>query len=251
MVTIEAGAFEAFYRSDLQAPVLLWIAPLLFLAYFLLAPRPDPRGAVLPEALPFLRAWALLFTLETILDPWATGPLLRILGIAGTSAATAVMIVFVLVGDFRVFLWVLRLVRRDRSTASVAAEAAAWTLVVPVVAVAATAALDAAFGPLHANSIWLVYELSFAALALFLRFVWLPGHLPDSPLLDYLEDVVEWVLAYYLLWAAADVLILVAGLDLGWALRVLPNQLYYSFFVPFAYARFFMAAHADPDGTEP
>lgn len=244
---MEIGALEAFYRSDLQAPYLLWVAPLLFLAYLVLAPRPDPRGAVLPEAVPFLRAWALLFTLETILDPWATGPLLRILGIAGTSAATVVMIGFVLLGDFRVFLWILRLVRRERTTSGVAAEAAAWTLVVPLVAVATTAALDRAFGPLHDNAIWLVYELSFAALAVFLRFVWLPARVPDSPLLDYLEDVVEWVLAYYLLWAAADVLILVAGLDAGWALRVLPNQLYYSFFLPFAYARFFMAARRTDD----
>ena len=32
-----------------------------------------------------------------------------------------------------------------------------------------------------------------------------------------------------------------------WALRVLPNQLYYSFFLPFAYARFFLAAQRTDD----
>ena len=38
------------------------------------------------------------------------------------------------------------------------------------------------------------------------------------------------------LWATADVLIL-AGVDLGWALRLLPNQLYYAFTVPFFWWR--------------
>jgi DNA polymerase-3 subunit chi len=33
--------------------------------------------------------------------------------------------------------------------------------------------------------------------------------------------------------ASADVLILM-GVDAGWGLRVIPNQLYYAFFVPFA-----------------
>jgi hypothetical protein len=47
--------------------------------------------------------------------------------------------------------------------------------------------------------------------------------------------------AYYVLWLAADVLTVVAGLDVGWALRMVPNQLYYAFWVPFAHFRFFSA----------
>ena len=34
---------------------------------------------------------------------------------------------------------------------------------------------------------------------------------------------------------------ILAGSDLGWALRVIPNQLYYSFCVPFVWWRFFAA----------
>ncbi len=30
-------------------------------------------------------------------------------------------------------------------------------------------------------------------------------------------------------------IILVFGLDAGWALRVIPNQLYYAFYLPFVY----------------
>ncbi len=38
------------------------------------------------------------------------------------------------------------------------------------------------------------------------------------------------------IWATSDLLILYGGLDAGWLLRVLPNQLYYSFWIPMVYA---------------
>ena len=37
----------------------------------------------------------------------------------------------------------------------------------------------------------------------------------------------RFVLLYYGLWAAADALILATGADLGFAVRVVPNVLYY------------------------
>ena len=43
--------------------------------------------------------------------------------------------------------------------------------------------------------------------------------------------------------ALADVLIL-AGWDIGWALRVIPNQLYYVFWVPVVWALFFSPRYA-------
>ena len=43
---------------------------------------------------------------------------------------------------------------------------------------------------------------------------------------------------YYALWAVADVAIL-SGRDWGWALRLVPNQLYYGLLVPLCYALFF------------
>jgi hypothetical protein len=39
--------------------------------------------------------------------------------------------------------------------------------------------------------------------------------------------VSRFVLLYYGLWATADVIILATGSDLGFALRVVPNVLYY------------------------
>lgn len=44
-----------------------------------------------------------------------------------------------------------------------------------------------------------------------------------------------FVLGQYALWVAADLLIL-AGADLGFGLRLLPNALYYAAFLPFVYA---------------
>ena len=48
---------------------------------------------------------------------------------------------------------------------------------------------------------------------------------------------------YYALWAASDVLIL-AGVDEGWLLRCVPNQLYYGLTVPFVWWRFFSPSYA-------
>ena len=61
-------------------------------------------------------------------------------------------------------------------------------------------------------------------------------------------SVATYAAVYYALWATADVLIQVLDLDVGWALRVIPNQLYYAFYVPFAYLRYF-ASGADQDSA--
>jgi hypothetical protein len=76
--------------------------------------------------------------------------------------------------------------------------------------------------------------------ALVLRTWIVPARVPAATprLQAYLRTVLAYVAIYYALWATADVIIL-AGFDLGWALRMLPNQLYYAFFVPFAYGMFF------------
>ena len=90
------------------------------------------------------------------------------------------------------------------------------------------------------------YETKLAALLPTLHLVqheygWIPAQVTASRAdrLDYLRAVMTYVAVYYFLWALADVLILIGGWDLGWALRILPNQLYYAFFVPFVYFKFF------------
>src|SRR5262249_43735398 len=91
-------------------------------------------------------------------------------------------------------------------------------------------------GPLPEQVLWLAYEIAFVALALWWRARRIPDRRPIA--LRYLRAVLAYVALYYALWGVADVLIL-AGVDLGWALRVIPNQLSSSFWSPFAWGLFF------------
>ena len=82
-----------------------------------------------------------------------------------------------------------------------------------------------------------IQRRDFLAMALWLRGVGRPAWVaPNDPERRRgLRAISAYVATYYALWALADVLILVFGLDLGWLLRVIPNQLYYAFFLPFAW----------------
>ena len=224
------------YHHDLQAAYAPLVAPFLFLIWRAL--KGAPAGGVVPAAARFVDAYAIFFAVETMLDPIATGPLVRALGLADGWGGTVVLLTFVLLGDFRVFLLVFAVaaLASGQSWHALLGRAAAWTLVVPIAAYAIRGAIGAAV-PLPANAIWLVYELGFFAMALYLRERWVPGALAEVRV--YLRAVTAYVAAYYALWAISDLLIQVAGVDAGWALRIIPNQLYYGFWIPFVLLRFF------------
>jgi hypothetical protein len=236
--------FFSLYTSDLVATYAVWPVPLLLLAWLVLT---GGRAATTRDAR-FVHAYALFFAVETVLDSLATGPLMRWLGLADTTASLVVLIFFVLLGDFRVLFLLQRLAFPTRTRERLLAESAAWTLIVPLTALTTRSLLAALFGPLGDNAIWLIYELCFLVLALWLRQVGLPRWVGAgrATRLAYLRSIASYVAIYYGLWASADVLIQVLGLDVGWALRLIPNQLYYAFFVPFVYFRYF-AAGADQD----
>lgn len=253
------ATWQELYRSDLQSVVAVTVVPLLFLLYLIWTERPAGAGIV-PAAARFVSVWAGTFAVLTIVDPLATGPLLRELALADTPAATVVMVAFVLLGDFRVYLLVFTLMtfagtRHDARVADpvfaardalrlvpprAALAAALATLVVPVVAAVTDGALRAHDPTLPSQVLWLVYELAFLVVAIVLREGVVPARVPASEprLRTHLRAVLAYVAVYYALWAAADVVIL-AGYDVGWALRVIPNQLYYAWFVPFAFGMFF------------
>jgi hypothetical protein len=253
------ATWQELYKSDLQGAVAVTIVPLLFLLYLAWSDRMAPAGVV-PAAARFVHVWAGTFAVLTIVDPLAGGPLLRVLGVADTPIATVVMVAFVLLGDFRVYLLVFTLMSHagtrhdDRAADPVLAArdalrlvppraalaAGLATLLVPLVAYATDTALHAGNPGLPAQTIWLVYELAFLVVALVLREAIVPARVPISEprLRRYLRTVLAYVATYYALWAIADVVIL-SGFDAGWALRMVPNQLYYAFWVPFAYVTFF------------
>lgn len=231
------ASWKALYESDAQAVYALWVVPALFLAWLFITPTGRATAGANDPDTRFLRRFAIAFGLETILDPFATGPLLRSLGVQDAPAGTAILLLFVLLGDFRVFLLLQRLSRRARPLGESILRAGLWTLVVPVAAFAVNTALHRAWPELPSQTIWLVYELGFLALALWLRRGGLDAWVdpPDPPRRRALEGIATYAALYYALWALADVLILVLGLDVGWLLRTVPNQLYYAFFLPFAW----------------
>ena len=239
------GTWHALYAGELQSLWALVAAPALFLVWLALRGRAlaardaDPRSA-------FVLAWSAAFACQTILDPVATGPLARALAL-GPGAATAVMLTFVLLGDWRVWLLVAALaLGRARTRAAFAASALA-TPVVPLLAYGTDALLRLRWPDLPGQVLLLVYETAFAALALWVRARGLARLAPaaDARALACARTVLAYAATYYLLWATADLLIL-AGHDAGWALRVLPNQLYYAFCVPFAFWAWFGRAPRPP-----
>lgn len=232
-----AATFHEFYKSDLQSVYALCVVPLLFLAYLLLSPAARATARSSQAWRRFLYGYCVVFALETMLDPFATGPLTRWLGVGDTGLGTAILLTFVLLGDFRVFLLIFRMARFERPLARVLLESLSWTMVVPVFAYALDSALHSARPDLPEQTIWLVYELGFLAIAMWLRTVGIARIVPatDGALRRALEAVAAYAAVYYALWATADVVILVLGLDVGWALRVIPNQLYYAFYLPFVY----------------
>ena len=232
-----ADGWYAFYHGEAQALWLL-LLPALFLAWRL-TERGTRGGAVDPRASGFVALWALFFAIEALLDVIATGPLVRALGLEGTLASKLLLFVFVLLGDFRVFVLLLFLAGRERVLRESILDAARLTALVPLVAGVGFYAGGSLVGGFPGQVLWLFYEVAFVAVALYLRERWIPARVPpeSAALRDYLRAVSGFVALYYALWAASDLLIL-AGVDGAWGLRALTNQLYYGLFVPFAWWKF-------------
>lgn len=210
-----AATFRSFYDSAWQHPGAAWAAGLVLIGAVSIAWRP--------------RLFGLLVALEAaiLVDAWMTGALSPIP--AGSPWALPVAIGFVLLGDGR-FFYLLERQRRDRPRALAAA--LAWTLVVPVTTSAARLLLPAVLT--DARRTFLLYEVLFAVLAVAM-IAYVRSRFPASPVRVWLVRLATFELVQYALWAAADVVVL-RDLDAGFALRVVPNVLYYAVFVPFAVA---------------
>jgi hypothetical protein len=216
------ASWHDFYYSAWQEPWALLVAPFGFLVWRALAAPPGAGAA--PEAKRFVLTWSWIFVFQTMLDPLATGPIAK--AIDSPRAGTGLGLTFVLLGDFRIWWLVFGVERR----AGALVRALVPTAAVPVVAWLVTGAL----APLPDPVLYLVHETFFVAVAF-----WMSRRVAGR----FVRDVLAYAGVYYALWAAADVLIL-AGVDAGWLLRCVPNQLYYGFTVPFVWWRFFACSYA-------
>ena len=204
--------------------------------------RPIPETSADRRAAGFVSAYSLAFAFETILDPLATGPLVKALGLGDTAVATGIMLAFVLLGDFRVFALIFATAAAGRPLGTPLRRAARFTLVVPIFSGLVYALLTALWPELEDQWRWVIYEFGFVAMAVYLARVWIPKNVASSDVATgaFLREMVSYAALYYAVWAISDLLILVGGRDEGWALHALANQLYYSFWIPFVYFRFFV-----------
>jgi len=238
---VNAPSWQAFYDAGWQFPWAVMVVPFAFALYRAIA-RERRDSALDPALAPFVSLWTTLFLAETLLDPLATGPLAKALGelIANPKLASNLLgTTFVVLGDFRV-LWLVQRFRAPEQTARRAAlEAAALSVIAP------TLAGLAALSDPAPQAIWLTHELVSLGLAFALARFALPSELTHPRHAAFVRSVLGLMAAYYGLWAAADALIL-SGVDAGWPVRLVPNQLYYGFFVPFVWWKFF----GSPAGRE-
>ena len=217
--------FQAIYESTWHHPVSFWILGAVF-------------ALVAWRRLSFLGGFALVFLVEILGDAWLTS---RLSPLEGTALAQPTAIAFVVLGDYRYFLLMERFggargsQRRlpGATAAGVGLRALGWSLVVPLLSLVPQKLFPAAYT--DSRVVFLTYELMLAALVVALRLVWLPRHAPRDPALArWLRWLTLFELVQYAAWALSDVVILL-GYDLGFALRLVPNTLYYAGFLPFAF----------------
>lgn len=208
--------FESFYASAWHHPAMCWAVGFPLLAFFLIrALGGGPRARI--------AAGFALLQVAILVDAWMTGVHSPLAGSAARNAAIA----FVVLGDARYFLLGLRLGRGTPLGRAVLL-ALAWGLVVPIVSLAVKLVSTTP------RVLFLGYELMFAALAIVVATFAVP-RLPEGPARTFAWRLTRFEIAQYLAWATADVIIL-AGFDGGYLLRLVPNLLYYVAFVPYAWS---------------
>jgi hypothetical protein len=225
---------QSIYQSPWVLPTLAWVA-----TPFVLHLAADVRGA--------MRVWATIFACTTALDAWLTGPLSPVP--ASSALGTVASVAFVIIGDARFFVLATWL-RRGGSARAAWLRGGAWSLVTPLL----SEVLRRAFPAIAAveRRTYLAYELTFLAVcAAFVAAETLGVRKSDraeqrdaqaavvpGPAVHW--PVVHWpvvlFVAQYVLWALADVLLL-AGQDLAYLLRVIPNIMYYALFMPLSLRR--------------
>ena len=220
-----------------QQPVLLIALPILFLLLFGRKLFRSPSG--------FLRNYLWLVLANTILDAWLTSNLgVEALGLS-KSSASALAIFFVIAGDFRVFILAFQQSARPM-TAWIWTSVVALSLFGPLVQAGLILTFPNLFSDVRLT--FLAYEVVLAAVLASALLAWARWGLCKESVHPLAREVLLYALATYGWWILADVVIL-AGFDVGYLLRVVPNLLYYGAYVPFVYFR--AQAHGLVHGSLP
>lgn len=191
--------FRALYDNPLHVPVAAWIACVV--AVGLAARRKK------------LFWFTAFFAVVCALDAWMTGPWTPLR--SDSAAMTAAGITFVIAGDLRYFVLLVDATRKTKRIVL----AVGLAFIVPVLVQIARAA-----GLTELRKVFLLYELLFFALALAIWF----ALRPRSP---FARRLTLFEIAQYGLWAGADILLLATGADAAWLIRIVPNLMYYAFFL--------------------
>ncbi len=177
--------------------------------------------------LPFLYGYLFVFLVEILADACATGgwspvPL-------GTGAYTFFSVLFIVLGDFRYFYFAERATRLQQPWLRALLFATGISVIVPVVTAIMTRTIPAMQND---RILYLVYEPALGLIVLGLdRFRYARSTAP-APIRQWVHRVSLMFASLYFGWAFCDALIL-AGIEAGHVLRIIPNVLYYGAFLPF------------------
>lgn len=200
--------WQALYDSPFWLPILPSLIALGVLG--LVASRALERSRVLGA---FVIGTALLAAADGWLGgPWSPLP-------AEGALTTASVVFFVVAGDLRYFLATRLGVLRPRAALL---RATALAFVIPI---ASQLGIRVPFPAASPRVLFLTYELGLLVVIL--------ADSLRAPRDAASRALRRFELVQYALWASADVLLL-SGIEVGYALRIVPNVLYYAAFVPFA-----------------
>jgi hypothetical protein len=209
--------FLALSKSPLVLPGLAWVS--LPIALWLASRRRDA-----------MRVWGLVFGVSTALDAWLNGALSPL---AETSRWTPLVgVFFVIVGDARLFVAIESKAAASRRGYAVV-RALGVSLVVPLVTQLVRGLVPYVAATLRVT--YLVYELLFLAWLVVLMKQRVVRWSTSSH--AWATGLLRWFGLQYGLWAFADIVLLTTSLDVGYAIRMVPDLMYYALFVPWVLRR--------------
>jgi hypothetical protein len=221
--------FESFYNGFYQQPLLLWAA-LLVAGIFTVRRLARWECPGKRELATYLAGLGLL----SALDAWLTANQVLGLGALSSGVSSALAILFVILGDFRVF-WFFESVSDEgifRPTAAGAWRAMGWSMIVPIVSGMFQRVLPPQWQ--IPRVLFFNYEVLFVSvLWLYRRFRLDPRWKSEGVARTWVHRILLFATSYYALWVASDLWILGWGArlgypsDWGFLLRVVPNVLYY------------------------